>query len=326
MSRPRAVLLALLCLVCPVQAATLRHNVVLRSDKVHLSDLFDHLSPGQDTVLGDAPPPGKSYDVGGSQLTAIAAQYGVDWPDASPLTSITVTRGAHVYGHAYAVALLRDALHVRQGDPDAEVALEPFQPLVVPLEITGEPTLTRLDYTPDVNGTFSATLILDLPTPLQVQLHGAVFRQVDVVTVTRPVPAGMPLLADSLTITRIRADHIPPDALHNPEDIVGLTARTTLLPGHPITPPQLSHPILIQKNAAVVMAFDLPSLHVTTSGIALEDGGRNDLIRILNPSTQMVVTGRVDARSEVEILPGTTPVPADLRQMSGHVPPGWRRS
>lgn len=297
-------------------SATLRHDIVLHGDKVHLSDLFDDLPPSLDTTLGDAPEPGKSYDVSGPQLTAIAAQYGVDWPDASPRVSITLTRGAHIFGRTYALRLLQNALHIAPNDPDATIELNPFKSIIVPIENTERPTLTRLESHSDGKGAFSARLLLDGPDPIQVPLSGAVMRRVDAIALVHAVPRGQPIVADNIEVIRLRADQVPDGALQSPEEAAGYLARTALPASRPITTDQIVHPLLVRAKAPVVMTIASPSLRVTASGVALESGSRNDLVRVLNPTTRMVVTGRVTERSTVEILPGSSPVPMDGRTLT----------
>lgn len=310
----------------PGMAATLRHEVVLRGEKVHLSDLFDGVSPDQDTVLGEAPALGKSYEVSGPQLTAIAAQYGIDWPDASPLVSVTVRRGAHVYGHDYAMSLLQAALHVTPRDPDTELVIDHFDPLVVPLDIDTPPHLVQVNYSGVQNGSFSAVMTIDGDTPLETRVSGQIVHQVQALTVRHTVQIGEPITADNLIVSRMRADQLPVDSLHDPEEAMTLTARVPLTPDRPLTSAQLLHPMLVHKDNSVVMIYNMASLRVTASGIALADGIRNDMVEVLNPSTKMVITGRVTDRSQIEILPGAMPVPMDNRMRASAATAFARRS
>ena len=295
------------------KAASQRQEVVLHGEKVHLSDLFDGVAPDQDTVLGEAPPLGKSYDVSGPQLTAIAAQYGLDWPDASPLVSITLRRGAHVYGHDYAMSLLQGSLHIADHDPDTEIVLDHFEPIIVPLDVQASPHLAQVNYGSAQNGGFSAVMTIDGDTPIETRLTGQIVHQVQTLTVRHTVQVGDPVTADNLIVSHVRADQLAPDGLHDPEDVIGLTARVPLTPDRPLTASQLVHPVLVHKDNSVVMIYDMPTLRVTASGLALSDGSRNDLVEVLNPSTKMVITGRVTDRSQIEVIPGTMPVPMDNR-------------
>ncbi|KXV29717.1 flagellar biosynthesis protein FlgA, partial [Gluconobacter japonicus] len=92
-----------------VHAATLRTNIRVDHPRVRLSDLFSGLTAGQDADIGDAPALGGNYVVGGPQLTAIAAQFGVDWPDASPLVSTTVTRATRMIEEDDVLPVLRQS-------------------------------------------------------------------------------------------------------------------------------------------------------------------------------------------------------------------------
>ncbi|AQS88318.1 flagellar basal body P-ring biosynthesis protein FlgA [Neoasaia chiangmaiensis NBRC 101099] len=300
----------------PAGAATLHTEVVLHGDKVRLSDLFGGLPPGQDATLGDAPELGKSYTVGGPQLTAIAAQYGVDWPEASPLVSTTVIHGARTYGRNDIVRLLRNALHLPENDTDIE--LSNFTPIVVSLDAGATPRLTHISYTPNISGHFSALLAFDLPTPTEFHLVGDVTRSTQVVVLRHAIRQGDPVLPENVTLVMMREDGLADDTLHDATEALGLTARGTIGAGSPVGARQLVHPMLIRKNMPVVMSYNTPSMHVTVSGLALESGGRDDMIRALNPGTRMVVTGRIVDHSVIEVIPGMVPTPFDNHSGTAH--------
>jgi len=289
-------------------AATLRPHAILRADKVHLSDIFQDLAPGQDTELGDAPALGKSYTLGGAQLTAIAAQFAVDWPDASPLATTTLERGAHIISEADILPLLRTALGLDPAATNIELTLTGFKSIAIPLESSARPTLKQISYHPPTNDHFTATL--SIPSQPDTPLNGTVTITATALTVRHLVHNGDPLLPDNLQTITARATTLPEDALQTPENAIGLIARTTIQPGAFLAQSMLSHPNLIRRGDPVVISYITPGMHVTASGIALQDGGRSDVVRVLNPVTNMILVTHITERSQVELIPGFTPTPS----------------
>ncbi|AOX20706.1 hypothetical protein A0U90_10890 [Kozakia baliensis] len=293
------------------QAATLRSHVILHGEKVHLSDIFDGIDKEQDTELGDAPELGQSYVVSGTQLTAIAAQFNLDWPDASPLVSTTITRDARIFSREEILALLRTSLGLPAASTDTQIELNDTKPLVFPREQTAQPYLKDVVYTPESNGAFSATLALDQLPSFEFALSGRVVHTRSVLVLRLQVLAGNPIQLDDLEILARRDTNLPADILHESDEAVGFTARTTLMVGQSLRASQLVHPILIEKNAPIVMSFVTPAMRVTATGVALESGSRNETIRAVNPSAHVIIVGRVVDRAQIEILPGSTPIPMD---------------
>lgn len=296
-------------------AATLRSNVNIDHPRVRLSDLFADLGKGQDTEIGDAPALGASYVVGGPQLTAIAAQFGVDWPDASPLVAVTVTHAARMISLDDVLPVIREGLEL-PSEARVEVALTGFKPVAVPMADREAPTILHIDRPPHGSEHFTARLEVASASGGQgtaFNVSGTATMEVRAVTLRHAMHLGQPILPEDVTMTFVRVGLIPDDALQSPEDAVGLEARGVLAAGQVLSVSELAHPQLVHRGSPVVATFSGPSLHLTVSGTVLETGGKGDTVHVYNASSRMVLTGRVVDRTEVEIIPGIMPLSADNR-------------
>jgi flagella basal body P-ring formation protein FlgA len=84
-----------------------------------------------------------------------------------------------------------------------------------------------------------------------------------------------------------------------PEDVVGMAAARTLLPGLSIQMSALSPPRVVRAGAAVAMIYIDGDLTITASGDALQDGAVGQLVKLRNEDSGVTVTGRVRADGSV---------------------------
>lgn len=123
-------------------------------------------------------------------------------------------------------------------------------------------------------------------------------------------------MADSLIATRtIRAQDVLapedvamvaaeiPGAVTDPEAAIGLEARVTIFAGRPVLATDLGAAATVERNQIVPMLFQAGPLAILTEGRALARGGVGDIIRIMNTSSRVTVTGQIGQDGIVRISP-----------------------
>ncbi len=104
---------------------------------------------------------------------------------------------------------------------------------------------------------------------------------------------------DMLTEAKVSTQsHTGPIALA-PEDIVGMMAGQTLLPGLSIPMSALRPPRVVRAGAAVSMIYVDNGLVITAAGDALQDGVVGEIVKLRNEDSGVTVTGRVRADGSV---------------------------
>lgn len=83
------------------------------------------------------------------------------------------------------------------------------------------------------------------------------------------------------------------------EDIVGMMAARTLLPGLSIPMSALSPPRVVRAGAAAPMIYIDGGLTITAPGDALQDGVVGQMVKLRNEDSGVTVTGRVRADGSV---------------------------
>lgn len=84
------------------------------------------------------------------------------------------------------------------------------------------------------------------------------------------------------------------------EDVVGMVASRTLLPGHSIPMSALTPPRLVRTGAKVKLLYIDGALTITTAGDALQDGYVGQTVKVRNEDSGVTLSGRV--RSDGSVL------------------------
>ncbi|CFX55444.1 FlgA, flagellar basal-body P-ring formation protein [Candidatus Filomicrobium marinum] len=83
------------------------------------------------------------------------------------------------------------------------------------------------------------------------------------------------------------------------DQLVGMVARRTLLPGRPIVKSSLREPELIQRGQTASIVFQSGSLTISGFAKALEPGAVGDIIALRNVDSGSIVRGQIRADGSV---------------------------
>ncbi len=311
----RLLLIAWLLPLCvpmvPLQAATLRPMTTLLAPVVRLSDLFDDAGPLAARVLGPAPAPGERIVVEARQLAAIARMFGVAWSPVSPADVAVLERRGRLLPREAVLAALRPALAGVGAPPDGEIALTGYTAPMIPAEAAAAASVEQLDYSA-AGGRFAAALLVTAEgmAPLRLRLSGEVAEMADILVPAAALPAGAVLHAGDLRPRRLRAAALHAEVVRDPAQAAGMVLRRAAGAGVALPLADLLRPGTVEKGAHVMMAVELGGLTASVQGVALSGGAPGERIRVLNPSSRMVVEGEVRPDGSIAVLAGSLPVPA----------------
>lgn len=127
--------------------------------------------------------------------------------------------------------------------------------------------------------------------------------------------AGLPLPVPRVTLypgDAIRSDHLvdrvfnsrvsASGAVYRARDgLIGKVARRTLLPGEPIPVNAVRDPFLVVQGRTVQIVFQDGGLTITGYAVALQSGGKGDLVSVRNVDSGIIVKGAVLAEGTVRV-------------------------
>ena len=317
----KTVLLALLCgsVVAGAQArsaAQLKLQVQLDAGVIKVSDIWANAGAKSDTVIGPAPPPGRSIAVEAGQLAYIAHLYDVDWRPTSGVERTVVERAGRPLSHDEIVEPIRRSL-VQAGAPSTvTVDLSAMPPILVP---PGSFPLVSVEAEAHDTGSqyFSADLVISTEgmQTQRTRVSGRVVQLVKALVAARRLEPG-----DVITQADVRATQVAERRLVGPVEsdlsqVVGQTPKRTIVAGQPVEAADVGPPIMVPKGATVALLLETPEMSLSAQGLALDAGGRGDVIQVMNPFTRAVVAARVTGAGRAAVEPGSAPLLPPSRAM-----------
>lgn len=190
--------------------------------------------------------------------------------------------------------------HLGQADTLASVKVPNLPDLPVP---AGASVRVTVDRAPKGGRTISTTLqVLDGQVAIRTQ---QVVVQIDPLTQTwlvrTDIGRGQPVSASDLASDMRPASELPADAVRDPSELIGATARRDLVSGEPLVRRAVEVQPMVARGQRVTMVAVGRGIRVSALGEALAAGRQGDTIRIKNLDSNKVVTGRVSGPQTVQM-------------------------
>jgi flagella basal body P-ring formation protein FlgA len=286
-----------------------RPEAVVDAPVVRLGDLFDNAGPGAETVLGNAPAPGRRFVVEAAQLQHIARLHSLPWRPMGADERVVVERPGRPLGQEEVAEALLPELERLGAEPGFELELTGFTPPMLPATAPVRLVVESASFDAETRR-FSATLVVlaeGMPT-LRQRLSGAAAEMQTALVAQRRLAPGEILRPGDVKPMRLRTERQRPGQLERLEEVLGQQLRRAVAAGQPLTAGDLGGLVAtISRGAPVVMSYEAPGLSLTAQGLALEDGAAGAVITVQNLASGTVVAALVTGPQSVRVL-GTGPV------------------
>lgn len=139
----------------------------------------------------------------------------------------------------------------------------------------------------------------------------AVKNGVRLVVPTRNIARG-DIIADSdLSYDTVPASQAFGGAAAAIDQLAGKQARRFLRVGQPVRASDVRAPILVTKGSTVTMTFKAPGISLTAVGKAMSEGGKGEMVTVLNPVSYRQITATVTGPGTVSAGDISNTVTAD---------------
>jgi flagella basal body P-ring formation protein FlgA len=285
---------------------TLRPAAIIEGDTVRLGDLWDNLGDKGETVIANAPQPGKRITADARWLAAVAQANRVDWQPASAFERIVIERAGQMVDAGQIEIEIKEALTMEgvPGPLELDIVNRAALNVVVPAGSPADVAVRDVAWDPRTNR-FGATVEVPAgsPTALRQRVSGRVFSITRVPVLVRPMSRGDVISHNDIGWMDVRADAVRGEIVTDPRQMIGQEPRRSVRQDAMVRLSELQRPVLVTRNSNVTMRLVTPFMTLTAQGRVAEDGGKGDVVRVTNLQTKRVVEAVVDGPGRVTVTP-----------------------
>lgn len=288
-------------------------EISVSGENIALGDVFDNIAENADAAVATAPAPGTTAALSARRISAIAEQYNLVWANADRLSHVVVTRTSDVITAETILPVLKTALADAGGPLDADIALADNNLKLHVAE--GEAGTLRVDQVQydHRTGSFAATLTVadDTDTPQTRALQGRAYPVRTVPVLANYKEAGDLITTDDIAWQQVRVHQIGRNAITSEAELIGTQTKRPMEPGRPIRNTDVEKPVMLPKDSAVTIYYQIPGMTLTVKGRAMENGAYQETVRVLNTRSNRTVLAQIVGPNEVVVTSAmaATPLP-----------------
>jgi flagella basal body P-ring formation protein FlgA len=283
---------------------TLKENVTVNDDVVRLGDLFEQPLSMGDSPVAQAPLPGQTIVLDNRFLRSLIRAYSLDWAPASKYQRILVARAAQKIDPNQVNQQVKDALRDYLGtDKEVEIAFDVGDTnLVLPTNVPATLAVQDIRFDP-TSQRFAVQLVVPATGPALInrQVAGSVYETVQLPVLARSVAPGEVIQLSDLDWMAVRIDHVAANAVTDPKQLVGMTARRPLRSNQMLRMNDVAMAPTIHRGSMITLLVQTENMTLTAQGRALEDAAIGQPIRVVNPMSNKTLTGVVKDPTTVTI-------------------------
>ena len=272
-------------------------EIIVRNNEVRMSDLFFNIAPNDDRIVASAPRVGSKLMFRFRDLETFIRQSKLSWQPRSNRSSRIVTRATRQLHPDIIQDLLEKELSSRILNYEVEIELfNTKKRILVPDGEQIQPTITELHHD-DRSRLFKANLLILSKNTEQtkISLTGRTHPLIAMPVLNTHLSSGDIIKPSHITWKNIRAKRTNYNTISSVKELVDKVARRPLIAGRIIRLSDVESLKLVNKGDFVTVQLRNATMSLSTRGISLESGSKNDIIRIKNPRSKKIIEAKVIA-------------------------------
>jgi len=123
----------------------------------------------------------------------------------------------------------------------------------------------------------------------------------EVVVSNHPLKRHCIITKEDIRLKKMNLKELPKDVITNPLEVIGKRTRRMVDPDAPLRLNCLEVPPLVRRGDMVTIVVETDVLKITTQGMVTENGGKGEMVRVINTGSRREVFARVIDSRTVEI-------------------------
>ena len=286
----------------PAQPVNLRPEITVEAAVLRLGDLFEGLGSQAEVAVARAPAPGRRLRLSGQWLRRLARAYNLDWAPSPGGASALVSRASQVVGPSEIVDAIVGALEREGIGGDLDVVLDnPGLALHLPVDSPLEIEVAALSYDPRSERLAAKIAVGRGADAAEALVRGRALRMTEVPVLRHRLARHQVIAREDLEWTRVPLARLGRGTVTDPAEIVGKSLRRALRPGRQLREADLRAPVLVTKNSLVTLRLETANMRLTAQGRALESGGLDEVVRVVNTKSNTLIHARVSGPNSVVV-------------------------
>jgi flagella basal body P-ring formation protein FlgA len=287
-------------------------QVKVRSEQVTLGEIAEIEGEGgavveklKAVVIGKSPLPGEVREFSASYIEAKLKQSDID---LSQLT-LALPEKVKVVGEASEVSsqkieeMVRHFLLTRiPWDPQqVSIKVSPMKDVTLPPgKLTYEIIPPKKE---DYRGTTNLLVLFMVNGKVEKKVWVNVQIEVsrEVVVSTHSLSRHSIISQDDLRLEKMNLADVPPDVVTDPLEIIGMRTKRVVDAHLPLCISFLEMPPVVKRGDLVTIVAETDAIKITTQGVVIENGGKGDMVRVVNTSSKRELFARVKDSKTVEV-------------------------
>ncbi len=285
-------------------AVGLKESSVISDDVIKLGDIFYDLKRNNDRVLGNAPRPGEDMVLNARTLLRIAIALDLPWRPSSNSDRVTLSRAATIIKYEQIEEEIFAALDKENVYGDYEITIPAqYHKIILPQDQPPEMEITKFDFNRSHNR-FEATIAApSADNPIQhFKIRGNIATVITVPVLAVNLERGHIISPSDIKYIKIKEKDFTRNIIADEQKLIGMTARRIIIAGRPIKSVEMIAPQIIKRGALVTLSLNSTTMKLTTQAKALENGGKGDVIRVVNTASNKTLQAIITGENAVTIL------------------------
>ena len=273
----------------------LKHSASVSDQNVMLSDIFSGISQNSDHIALSSPKPGQSVTLGSRELRFIANKAKLDWKPTHGRQFIKIYRKGRRVPTRVIKESIEKALIKEHSESEIEVNIVKSQ---IDLFVSeNEDTSIQIHDLIYDNRSQRFSALVSAPqhssSTSPISVKGQIYALVSMPVLNRHIRPGEIIKFKDLTWRKFRANQSTYNTIGSFDDLIEKIAQRPLVAGRLIRFSDVRPLQLVKRGDFVTVHLRNSLMSLTTRGISIESGARNEIIRIRNPRSKKVIEAKV---------------------------------